>query len=302
MELDLTTEPSSPSSADLIQDADTSTFAAAVVHASMEMPIIVDFWATWCEPCKQLTPLLEKIVTQAGGKVKLVKIDVDQNQALAQQLRVQSVPTVMAFKNGQPIDGFMGAQPESQVKAFVERVAGEIGPSPIDQVLDQAQSLLDQGDAQTASQAYMQVLQAEPENAKAIAGLVRCLLAMDDLDGAKDVLASVPDETKDPDLDSARAAVQAADQAASAGDLAPLEDAVAKDPKNHQARFDLALALNGAGRCEEAIDHLINIIRQDRTWNDEAARKQLLTFFDSYGQMDERTLAGRRKLSSLLFS
>ncbi len=286
------------------KDATTQSFAADVIEASQQTPVIVDFWAPWCGPCKQLAPILEKTVRDAGGKVALVKINIDENPEIAQQLRIQSIPAVFAFDKGQPVDGFMGAQPESQIKRFVERLVGPMGPSPLEQALEQAKDALDAGDFATASNIYGQILRQVPGEAAAIAGLVRCLVGAGDLQEARELVDGLDDETlKNADVESAVSALALAEQAGEAdGDTAELQARLAQDPGDHQARFDLAMAYHGAGRNEQAIDELIEIIRRDREWNDEAARQQLLKLFEALGHADPLTVAGRRKLSSILFS
>ena len=286
------------------KDATTQSFAADVIEASQQTPVIVDFWAPWCGPCKQLAPILEKTVRDAGGKVALVKINIDENPEIAQQLRIQSIPAVFAFDKGQPVDGFMGAQPESQIKRFVERLVGPMGPSPLEQALEQAKDALDAGDFATASNIYGQILRQVPGEAAAIAGLVRCLVGAGDLQEARELVDGLDDDAlKDADVESAVSALALAEQAGEAdGDTAELHARLAQDPGDHQARFDLAMAHHGAGRNEQAIDELIEIIRQDREWNEEAARQQLLKLFEALGHTDPLTVAGRRKLSSILFS
>lgn len=290
----------------LIKDTTTQTFAADVLDASMETPVIVDFWAPWCGPCKQLTPVLEKVVTQAAGKVRLVKMNIDEHPEVAQQLRVQSIPAVFAFKNGQPVDGFMGALPESQVKRFVEALSGgALEPTRAEQLLDAAAAAMEAGDTASAGQAYAAVLQEDRANPKAIAGLARCYLEMGDTARAGEVLGLAEGPlADDPDVKGARAALDLADAgpAEPAADLAPLRARVEADPDDHQARIDLAVALNAAGARDEAADQLLESVRRDRKWNDEAARAQLLQFFEAWGPMDEATKSARRKLSSLLFS
>ncbi|MBX3481285.1 MAG: thioredoxin [Caulobacter sp.] len=285
---------------ELIKDGSDASFMADVIEASRQQPVIVDFWATWCGPCKQLTPVLEKVVTAMKGAVKLVKIDVDKNPAYAGQLRVQSIPTVYAFVNGQPVDGFQGALPESQVKQFVDRLAGPPPPSEIDQVLELARESMELNDIGGAAQAYAHALQMDQTNLKAIGGLARCYLAGGDNERAAEVIALAPADAKDPDIDAARATLALADNAVS--ETAPLEQALAANPEDHQARFDLAGARAGQGRFEEAANLLLDIIAADRTWNDEAARKQLLVVFEAAGLTSEVTRAGRRRLSSILFS
>ncbi len=286
-----------------IKESDTQNFAVDVIEASNEVPVIVDFWATWCEPCKQLGPMLEKLVTQARGAVRLVKINVDENQALAQQLRVQSIPTVYAFQNGQPVDAFTGAVPESQLKQFIAKLIGDTGPSPIDQALEQAKAALEAGDAGTAANLFGQVLQAEADNLVAVAGLARCAMALGEIDRAKDMLAGLPDAAKnDANVAAVLSAIELSEAAASAGDIGALEDQLADNPGDHKARFDLAMALFAGGHAPGAIEHLLEIVRRDREWNEEAARKQLVKIFEALGPAHEATLKGRRALSSVLFS
>lgn len=287
----------------LIKDTTTQGFRQDVVAESMNQPVLVDFWAPWCGPCKQLTPVIEKVVKEARGKVRLVKMNIDEFPEIPGQLGIQSIPAVIAFKQGQPIDGFMGAQPESQVKAFIEKLVGPMGPGETEELLKAAQAAAEAGDAAGASELYAHVLELEPENVAAIAGLARLHLDMGDIEGATGILGMVPEaKTADPAVAAVRAAIELAQQAAALGDTAELEAKVAANPKDHQARFDLALALNARERREEAVDHLIAIIKADRTWNEDGARKQLLQLFEAWGPMDEHSMAGRRKLSTLLFS
>ena len=291
----------------LIKDSDTTGFAQDVIEASMTTPVIVDFWAPWCGPCKQLTPALEKTVQGARGAVRLVKVNIDENQELAAQLRIQSIPAVYAFFKGQPVDGFVGAQSESQVKAFVDRLASqagaEAGPSPVDQALEQAQAALDAGQPAAASALFGQVLQHESDNQTAAAGLIRCHLDAGDVVAAREMFDSLPADTASAaPFASVKAALELAEQSADTGEIPELEARVEAQPNDHQARFDLAMALNAAGEREAAVEALIEIIGRDRNWNEEAARHQLLKFFEAWGPKDELTQSARRRLSSLLFS
>ncbi|HQR88255.1 MAG: co-chaperone YbbN [Caulobacter sp. 32-67-35] len=283
-----------------IKDGTDASFMADVIEASKTQPVIVDFWATWCGPCRQLTPALEKAVTAAGGAVKLVKIDVDKNPGYSGQLRVQSIPTVYAFVNGQPVDGFQGAVPESEIKAFIARISGPPAQSDLDALLAMARESVEIGDIGGAAQAYAQALQMDPANVKAIGGMARCYLDSGDLEGAAATAAMAPANAKDADLESVRAALALAADAPS--ETATFEARLAADPNDHEARFELAKALAGAGHLQAAADHLLTIIERDRTWNDEAARKQLLTVFEAAGAMSEVAKAGRKRLSSILFS
>jgi len=287
----------------LIVDTTTQTFARDVIEASRQVPVIVDFWAPWCGPCKQLTPILEKAVLAARGAVKLVKMNIDDHPAVAQQLRIQSIPAVYAFKNGQPVDGFMGALPESQIKAFIERLAGGLEPSPAEQLIEMGQQAFEARDLAQAAQAFAQAVQEEPGHPAAVAGLARCYIEAGDLDRARQTLALVsPDGKIDPAFTAAEAALSLAEKAAELGDVSELIERIKTNPKDHQARFDLSLALNAAGERERAVEELLIIVEYDRNWNEEAARKQLVEFFEAYGPKDEATLSGRRRLSSILFS
>ena len=287
----------------LFKDGDTASFGEDVIQASMEVPVIVDFWAPWCGPCKQLGPAIEKVVTAAAGAVKLVKINVDENQQLAAQLRVQSIPAVFAFKNGQPVDGFVGALPESQIKAFVERLAGEIGPSSVEEATVHARALLEEGDLATAAGLFGEALKAEPGNPDAAAGLAKCYMANGDLERARQTLSVIPPEhLNHPEVRSVEAALTLAENSGDAGDIQELRAKVDADPTDHQARFELSESLMVAGQRKEAVNELLEIMRRDRNWNEEAARKQLITLFEAFGPTDELTLSGRRQLSSLLFS
>lgn len=294
-----------PASA-LIKDGSDAEFMADVIEASRVVPVIVDFWAPWCGPCKTLGPLLEKAVTAAKGAVKMVKIDTDKHPAVAGQLRVQSIPTVYAFFQGRPVDGFQGALPESQIKQFVERLAklgGGDGGIDIAAILEEAKALLDAGNAQEAAAVYNEVLGEEPENAAAYAGLIRCLLAVEQAEGAQEMLDNAPAAiAKSPELAAIRTQLELARQAAEAGPLGDLKAAVDRDPADHQARYDYALALYAAGRNEEAVEALLEIVRRDREWNERAARTQLLKLFEAFGPTDKLTVMARRKLSSILFA
>ena len=285
---------------DLIKDGTDASFVADVIEASKETPVIVDFWATWCGPCRQLGPSIEKNVLAAKGKVKLVKIDIDQNPQFAGQLRVQSIPAVFAFVGGRPVDGFMGALPDSQVKQFVDRIAGQAPANATDELLAMAKESLEVGDIGGAAQAYAQVLQAEPDNVKAIGGMARCYLTGGDAERAAEIAAMAPDDAKDADLDSVRAALALAEEGPS--ETGEFEQRLAKDANDHEARYEIAKALAARGAWAEASDHLLTIIAADRAWNDEAARKQLLTIFEAAGSGSDITRAGRRRLSSILFS
>ena len=285
---------------DLIKDGSDAGFMADVIEASKETPVIVDFWAPWCGPCRQLGPAIERAVTAAKGKVKLVKIDIDQHPQYAGQLRVQSIPAVFAFVDGQPVDGFMGALPESQVKAFVDRLSGQAPPNEIDELLALAKESVELGDPGGAAQAYAQVLQAEPQNAKALGGLARVYLDGGDVERAREIAGMAPADAKDMDLDSVRAALALADEAPS--ETSDFETRLAADAGDHEARYELAKALAGRGRWDDAADHLLTIIAADRTWNEEAARKQLLTVFEAAGPSSDVTRSGRRRLSAILFS
>ena len=286
---------------DLIKDTTTQTFVADVIDASRKVPVLVDFWAPWCGPCKQLTPILEKVVKAARGKVRLVKMNTDEYPDVAAQLGVQSIPAVFAFKNGQPVDGFMGAQPESQVRAFIQRV---LGADPGGEAgLEEAQAAFAAGDIGGAATQFAAILQADPENAEAVSGLAKCYIQTGDLARAEQTLALVPPAKQTADsYRSAKAALDLAKKAGTKSDVKGLEQAVSTNPRDWDARFKLAIALNAKGQRREAMDHLFEIVRRDRAWNDDAARKQLIEFFDAWGPKDPLTLEGRQRLSSLLFA
>lgn len=291
----------------LIKDSSTATFAQDVIQASMQKPVIVDFWAPWCGPCKQLTPVIERVVTAARGAVLLVKVNIDENQALAQQLRIQSIPTVYAFLQGRPVDGFQGALPESEIKAFVQRLVemgGGEGESPIEAALEEAEQALQGGDHATAGAIFGQVLQHEPDSLRAIAGLLKAMIGAGQAKEATAQYNQLPDELKaKPELAAVKAQLDLlAESSAAAGKVPDLMEKVAHSPDDHAMRFELAQALYGAGKREAAVSELLEIVRRDRTWNEDGARKQLLKYFEAWGPSDPLTLDARRKLSSVLFS
>ena len=287
----------------LVRDVTTQTFVKDVIEESKRQPVLVDFWAPWCGPCKQLTPVLEKSVRAAKGKVKLVKMNIDAHPQIAGQLGIQSIPAVIAFVNGQPADGFLGALPESQVVDFLERLTKERIGGEAKDLLKAADAALVDGDPAGAADLYAQLLAEDGANVHALAGLSRCYLETGALDKARQTLALVPEAKRgEASVTAARAALELAEQAEALGPLAELEQKVAANPLDHQARFDLALALNGKGRRVEALDHLIGIVKRDRKWNDDGARKQLVQFFDAWGPTDDATIEGRKRLSSILFA
>jgi putative thioredoxin len=286
---------------DLIKDGSDAGFAADVLEESRNQPVIVDFWATWCGPCRQLGPALEKAVLGAKGAVKLVKIDIDKHPRIAGQLGVQSIPTVYGFVDGRPADGFMGAVPESEIKAFIGRLAGQTGPSDLERLLDLGRESVEVGDMGGAAQAYAQALQMDPQNVKALAGMARVHLSAGDVDQARQIAAMAPADSKDPDLAGVRAALELTGGEAPS-DTADLEQRVAANPADHAARFELAGALASHNRFDDAVDQLLRIVEQDREWNEQAARKQLLKIFDAAGPGAQVTRDGRRRLSSILFS
>ena len=302
--------PQTAPTAAMIVDGDQKTFMADVIEASRTIPVLVDFWATWCGPCKTLTPTLEKVVKAAGGRVKLVKIDIDANQALVRQLAqlglpLQSVPTVAAFWQGQIADMFQGAQPESEVKRFVETLLKAAGGSmPAADLLAEARAAMEEGDFQGAAELFSALLQQEPENGDAWGGLIRALLALGEEDQAAAALAKVPEKLAEhAEISGARSALLLAKEGREAkSQLATYQARLEADPKDHQARYDLASALNAMGEREQAADALLEIMRRDRKWNEEAARLQLLKFFEAWGSDDPATGTARRRLSSILFS
>ena len=296
--------PVGGSRSELIKDSSAATFMADVVEASTTTPVIVDFWAAWCGPCKQLGPVLEKVVTEAGGAVKLVKVDIDENPEIAQQLRVQSIPAVFAFKNGQPVDGFAGALPESQIREFVKKLTGgAAGESPVAEELEAAESFLNEKNYDAAIALFKQILQHDPSSGRGLAGLCKTLIALNRLDEAKEVVDKLSEEQKkEQEIKSALSQLDLALASGDTGNLTELKLSVEADPKNLEARFDLAMALYASGDSEGAVDHLLESIAINRGWNDEAARKQLVKLFGAFGQTDPLTIEARKRLSSILFS
>lgn len=289
--------------ADLIKDATEASFMADVIETSREVPVIVDFWATWCGPCKTLGPMLEAAVKAAGGKVKMVKVDVDKNQRIAGQLRIQSIPTVYAFWQGQPVDGFQGAVPASELKAFVDRAAALAGDGGLAEAIQAAEDMLTEGAATDAAETFAAILEEEPENAIAYGGLVRAHLALANLDQAEGLIAAAPTAiARSKELDAVRAQLELARQAANVGPEAELRAAVQANPDDHQARYDLAAALLAAGDQNAAVEALLELFRRDREWNDGAAKTQLFTIFEALKPQDPIVLAGRRRLSSMIFA
>ncbi|MEM7213236.1 MAG: co-chaperone YbbN [Pseudomonadota bacterium] len=303
IELGTSTAATGDASASAVKDVTDATFMTDVIQASRETPIVVDFWAPWCEPCKTLGPILEQAVAATNGAVRMVKMDVDRNQMVAGQLRVQSIPAVFAFVDGQPVDAFMGAVSPGEVNDFVARLAKGAGAGALDEALDAAEQMLDEGALTEAAQTFGAILGEDPENARAMGGLIRATLAADELERAKALLDQVPASiAEDPAIVAARAAVDLAEQAQDAGETDVLRAAIEADANNHQARFDLSVALAASGDNESAIEELLELFRRDREWNDGAAKEQLMTLFDTLGPKDPIGLRGRRRLSSMIFA
>jgi len=292
-----------PAANGLVKDVTTQSFMKDVIEESKRQPVLVDFWAEWCGPCKQLTPVLEKAVKGAKGKVKLAKMDIDKHPAIPGQMGIQSIPAVIAFVNGQPADGFLGALPEGQVADFIARITKDKLGGEAQDFLKSAEEALASGNAEEAIALYGEVLREEPGSVPALAGLARAHVETGALDQAKETLALVPEAKRnEAAVAAARSALEVAEQAQSVGPVGELEQKVAANPLDHQARFDLAVALNAAGKRQEAADHLLEIVKRDRKWNEDGARKQLVQFFEAWGPVDEASVSGRRKLSSILFS
>jgi putative thioredoxin len=298
--------PAPQAPADLIKETTTQTFVKDVIEESKRQPVLIDFWAPWCGPCRQLTPIIEKAVRAAKGKVKLVKMNIDEHPAIPGQMGIQSIPAVIAFVNGQPADGFMGAVPESQVTAFIDKLTAGMpgaGEPNIAEILAEAEAVLAEGDAATAAQIYAEVLAADATNIAALAGLAKCYVATGAIEQAKQTIAMVPESKRnDPAVKAVQASIDLAEQAKALGPVTELEQKVAANPLDHQARFDLATALNASGNRAEATNQLLEIVKRDRKWNEDGARKQLVQFFEAWGPTDEATVDGRKRLSTILFS
>ena len=301
--LELGQTPPSATDADLIKDVSEATFMQDVIEASQEVPIIVDFWAPWCGPCKTLGPQLEAAVAKAGGKVRMAKVNVDENQAISAQLRIQSIPTVYAFWQGQPVDGFQGAVAQSEIDAFIGKLEGLAGDGGLSEAVAAAEEMLEQGAVTDASQTFAAILTEDPNNVGAYAGMARCYLATDEVDQAEAFLNGAPAEiSQAPEIEAVFAQIALARQAENAGPVADLRALVEANPDDHQARFDLSGALHAAGQVEEAVDELLELFRRDREWNDGAAKAQMFTIFEALGAQDPVALNGRRKLSSMIFA
>jgi putative thioredoxin len=291
---------------DLIKETTTQAFGKDVIEESKRQPVLIDFWAPWCGPCRQLTPILEKAVKAANGKVKLVKMNIDEHPSIPGQMGVQSIPAVVAFVGGRPADYFMGAVPESQVNAFIEKLTKGVpaaGEPDLAEIIKEAEAVLAEGDPAAAAQIYAEVLAVDATNITALAGLAKCYVTSDAIEQAKQTLAMVPESKRsDAAISAVQAAIDLAEQAQSLGPIGELEQTVAANPLDHQARFDLATALNAAGKRSEATEQLLEIVKRDRKWNDDGARKQLVQFFEAWGGADEATVEGRKRLSTILFS
>ena len=298
--------PAPQAAADLIKETTTQTFVKDVIEESKRQPVLIDFWAAWCGPCRQLTPIIEKAVRAAGGKVKLVKMNIDHHPAIPGQMGIQSIPAVIAFVNGQPADGFMGAVPESQVTAFINKLTAgmpDAGEPNIAEILEEADAVLAEGDPAAAAQIYAEVLAVDATNIPALAGLAKCYVATGAIEQAKQTLEMVPESKRnDAAVKAVQAALDLAEQAQAVGPVTELEQKVAANPLDHQARFDLATALNASGNRTEATQQLLEIVKRDRKWNEDGARKQLVQLFEAWGPTDEATVEGRKRLSTILFS
>jgi len=295
-----------PAADDLIKDTTTANFTRDVLEASRQQPVLVDFWAPWCGPCKQLQPIIEKVVRESAGRVKLVKLNIDDHPSIPGQLGIQSIPAVVAFVDGRPADGFMGAVPESQVRQFIDKIAGPAGAdekAEIEALLAEAKTLFDAGDLDGAANLYSMLLQADPDNAAALAGIVECMIAVGQPENARQALSELPEAVAaDPAIVAVVKKLDQIEEARKLGDPAALEQALALDPDDHAARLNLAKIRNVEGDRQAAADHLLLIMKRDRTFDDDGARRELLQFFDVWGPKDPATMAARRKLSAILFS